>query len=125
MTSLMLNPKYKSLHIVSSFVRKEQGVVLVEEYDKKSLYLMLVKCHEHLHPLVRLERISPYQDIFNQDCCFDIFEHTTSTNEPIEKLVKRELVIFKRYQMDVKDIKCFLQWWLNYEAMFLIVGFLA
>ncbi len=47
MTSLMLNPKYKSLHIVSSFVRKEQGVVLVEEYDKKSLYLMLVKCHEY------------------------------------------------------------------------------
>jgi len=51
--SLMLNPIYKSLHIVSSFVGGEQGVILIKKYDRKSLYLMLVKCHEHLHPLVR------------------------------------------------------------------------
>jgi hypothetical protein len=56
MISFMLNLRYKSLHIVSSFVRKEQGVALVEEYDKKSLYPMLVKHHVHLHPLVRSER---------------------------------------------------------------------
>jgi hypothetical protein len=49
----MLDPRYESLHIVSSFVGREQGVVLVEEYDRKSLYLMLVKCHEHLHLLMR------------------------------------------------------------------------
>jgi hypothetical protein len=39
---LMLDPRFKSLHIVSSFVRKEQGVVLVVEYDRKTLYPMLV-----------------------------------------------------------------------------------
>jgi hypothetical protein len=49
----MLNLRYKSLCIITSFVGKDQGVVHVEEYDKKSLYPMLVKCHEHLHPLVR------------------------------------------------------------------------
>jgi hypothetical protein len=53
MISLMLDPRYKNLRIISSFVRREQGVALVEEYDRKSLYPMLVKCHEHLHPLVR------------------------------------------------------------------------
>jgi hypothetical protein len=53
MISLMLNLKYKSLCLISSFVGKEQGVAHVEEYDKKSLYQILVKCHEHLHPLVR------------------------------------------------------------------------
>jgi hypothetical protein len=53
MDSLMLDPRFKHLHIVSSFVGKEQGVLLVEKYDKMSLYLMLVKCHEHLHPLDR------------------------------------------------------------------------
>ncbi len=53
MISLMLDPRFKSLRIVPSFVGKEQGVVLVQEYDRKSLYPMLVKCHEHLHPLVR------------------------------------------------------------------------
>jgi hypothetical protein len=58
MISLMLDLRYKSLHVISSFIGKEQGVAFVKEYDRKSLYLMLVKCHEHLHPLVRLERNS-------------------------------------------------------------------
>jgi hypothetical protein len=60
----MLDPRYKSLCIISSFVGREQGVVLVEEYDRKSLYPMLFKCHEHLHPLVRSEWNSANQDIF-------------------------------------------------------------
>ncbi len=47
---------YKSLRIVFSFVGREQGVALVEEYDRKSLYPKLLKCHEHLHPLVRSEK---------------------------------------------------------------------
>jgi hypothetical protein len=55
MIFLMLNPKYKNLRIIYSFVGKEQGVALVEEYDRKSSCPMLAKCHEHLHPLVRLE----------------------------------------------------------------------
>jgi hypothetical protein len=51
MISLMLDPRYKSLCIISSFVGREQDVVL----DKESFYPMLVKCHEHLHPLVKSE----------------------------------------------------------------------
>ncbi len=61
---LMLDLKLKSLFIISSFVGKEQGVVLVEKYDKKSLYPMLIKCHEHLHPLVRSNRHFVNQDNF-------------------------------------------------------------
>jgi hypothetical protein len=49
----MLEPRFKSLHIISSFVGQEQGVSFIEEYDKKFLYLMLVKCYEDLHPLIR------------------------------------------------------------------------
>jgi hypothetical protein len=55
MIFLMLDPRYKNLCIVFSFVGREQGVALIEEYDGKSLYPMLVKCHEHLHPLVTSE----------------------------------------------------------------------
>ncbi len=54
MVSLMLNLRFKILYIISSFVGREQGVAIVKEYDRKSLYPMLVICHEHLHPLVRL-----------------------------------------------------------------------
>jgi hypothetical protein len=64
MISLMLDPRYKNLHIISSFVGREQGVVLVEKYDKKSLHPMLLKCHKHLHPLVRSKRNFVDQDIF-------------------------------------------------------------
>jgi len=70
MISLMLDPRFMSLHIVSSFVGREQGVVLIEKYDRKSLYPMLVKCHEHLHPLVKLNRNCVNQDIFEQDGYF-------------------------------------------------------
>jgi hypothetical protein len=108
MIYLMLDPRFKSLCIISSFVGREQGVVLVEEYDRKSLYPMLVKCHEHLHPLVRLDRNCADESIFEHDYNLDIFEQTTSTNEPIKKLVKRVLLVFKRYQLDVKDIKYLL-----------------
>ncbi len=104
----MLNPRFKSLCMISSFVRREQDVAFVEKYDKKILYLMLVKCHEHLHPLVRLHKNCVDQDIFEQDCSLDIFEQNTSTSEPTEELVKKELLVFRRYQLDVKDIKCLL-----------------
>jgi hypothetical protein len=53
MIFLMLDPRYKSFLTLPSFVRMEQGVVIVEKYDRKSLYPMLVKCHEHLHLLVK------------------------------------------------------------------------
>ncbi len=62
--SLMCDLKFKSLLIKSSFVGKEQGVVLVEKYDRKSLYHMLIKCHDHLHPLVRSNRHFVNQNIF-------------------------------------------------------------
>jgi hypothetical protein len=51
------------------------------------------------------------QNFFNQDRSLDIFEQITSINEPTKELVKRELLIFRRYRLDVKDIKCPLQWW--------------
>ncbi len=55
----------------------------------------------------------------------DIFEQTTSTSELAKELVKKELSIFNKYQLDVKNIKCCLQWWQKHEAMFPTIGFLA
>jgi len=47
---------------------------------------MLVKCHEHLHPLVRSNT-----NCVNQN----IFEQTANTSEPAEELVKREVASFQ------------------------------
>ncbi len=64
MVFLMLDPRFKSLCVISSFVGREKGVALVGEYDRKSLYSMLVKCHKHFHLLVRLDRNCVDQNIF-------------------------------------------------------------
>jgi hypothetical protein len=61
----MLDLRFNNFFIVSSFVGREQGVAFVEEYDRKSLYPMLIKCYEHLHPLVRLDKFFVDKDTFD------------------------------------------------------------
>jgi len=52
----MLNPRFKNLRLVSSFIHHEQGyLTIVGEYDESSLYLMFLKCYHHLHLVVRFE----------------------------------------------------------------------
>jgi hypothetical protein len=63
--------------------------------------------------------------IGDEDFSLDIFQLTTSTNEPSKELVTKELVIFKRYKVNPKDIKCPLQWWGKHKAMFPTIDFLA
>jgi hypothetical protein len=48
-----------------------------------------------------------------------------STSEPMTELVHKELLIFKRFQVDPKEIKCLLQWWQKHESMFPTIGFLV
>ncbi len=50
---------------------------------------------------------------------------TVNTNEPTREVVNRKLVIFKQYQVDVKNIKCFFNDGKNVRPMFHIIGFLA
>ncbi len=40
----------------------------------------------------------------------NIFEMFVKTNEPTKELMNKELHMFGRFQMDVKDIKCPLEW---------------
>jgi hypothetical protein len=87
----------------------------VQKYDKKSLYPMLAKCYEHLHPSVKS---SANEGISYEDYNLDIFKQIASTSELAKELVKRELLLFKRYQLDIKEINCPLLWWKKYEAMF-------
>ncbi len=38
MLSLMLNPRFKSLRLVSSFIGHEQVVIIIEGYDRIYIY---------------------------------------------------------------------------------------
>jgi len=48
----MLDPRFKTFHLISSFIGREQGKVIIKKYDKKSSFPMLLKCYYHMHPLV-------------------------------------------------------------------------
>jgi hypothetical protein len=90
---------------VFSLIGREQKKAIIEKYDKKSLFLISFKCHYYLHPLVEFEG-GVVDQRAKKDNNLDIFEMTTNTIEPTIKLMNRKLLIFKHYQMDVKEIKC-------------------
>jgi hypothetical protein len=119
MFSLMLDPKFKTLGL-RSFVLCPH--LLVEEYDKKFLFPMLLKCDYHLHPLVEFERGVIDQRI-EEDYSLDILEMIANTIELSMKLINKELLFFKRYQVDVENIKCLVQWWEKHKNMFPTIGF--
>jgi hypothetical protein len=121
MLFLMLDPRFKTFHLVSSFIGREQSNAIVEEYDKLSLFFMLIKCYYHLHLLVEFERSVIVQRVV-EDVSLDIFEIIVSTSELTMELVNKKLLIFKCYQVNVKDIKCPLQRWEKHESMFPIIG---
>ncbi len=48
---LVLDPWYKKLNLVSSFIGHDIDKLIINEYDEKSLLLMLLKCYEHSHQI--------------------------------------------------------------------------
>ncbi len=52
---LILDSRFKILCLVSSLIKYEQRKVIVQNYDTKSLYPMLLNCDKYLHPLVEFE----------------------------------------------------------------------
>jgi hypothetical protein len=66
--------------LVSSFIVLRQDVSIIEEYDIKSSYHMLVKCYHHLDPLTNNEWTSTLEKVV-EDYKLDIFEMITNTSE--------------------------------------------
>jgi len=104
----MLDPRFENLHLVSFIIGREQGVAIVQEYDERSLYLMFLKCYHHLQLVFAFEN-EFIEQIMDANCNLDIFEMVAGTNEPLKEIVKRKLLIFRCYQVDVKKITCLLK----------------
>ncbi len=49
----MLNPRFKSMKLVSSLINRKQVVSIVEEYDQRSLFPMLLRCYHIFHPMAK------------------------------------------------------------------------
>jgi hypothetical protein len=50
---------------------------------------------------------------------------STNTSEPTKEVMNKELMMFRRFQMDVKDIKCFFRVVDEHKSFFPNVAFLA
>jgi len=111
--SLMLDPRFKNLKLISSLIGQEQGIFIVQEYDMRSLFPMLLQCHQHLHLVVKFDITNQNIDANNN---LNIFEITMSYNEPMREVVNKELLFFKNYHVDSKEIKSLFEWWEKHES---------
>jgi hypothetical protein len=100
--------------LISSFNDCEVGNSIVKGYDKKSFNPMLMKCYYHLHPLVDNRNIVAKEG-FIENCSLNIFDMNAGKSEPTKELIIRELLIFRRYQVNVNEINCPLQRWQKHE----------
>jgi hypothetical protein len=54
----------------------------------------------------------------DEENSLNIFEMVVRTNEPMKELINKGFYMFGKFQMDVKDIKCPLEWWGKHECFF-------
>jgi uncharacterized protein YbbC (DUF1343 family) len=104
----MLDPIFKSMRLVSSLIGKKQAISIVEEYDQRSLFPMLLKCYHIFHPMAKFGHVANMQ--IDEKINLNIFEMFVKTNEPTKEVVNKELLMFRRFQVDVEHIKCPLEW---------------
>ncbi len=83
MLSLMWDSTFKNLCLMLLFIGLEQGKVIVEKHDIKTLYPMLSKCYHHLHTLSKNVIVGHGVD---EDWSVDIFEMKISSNETTNSL---------------------------------------
>ncbi len=95
---------------------------IAKKYNRKSLFPMFLKSYHHLHPLFEVQ--SPFVHRIDEVNNFNIFEMVVNTNDLTKELVNRKLLIFLKYLLDAKDIKCPLKWWKKHETMLSTTGFL-
>jgi hypothetical protein len=93
MLVLMLDSRFKNLHLVSFFIGRDQGVVIVEQFDTMSLHPMFMKCYYHLHPSIEFDNdfVDQRVDDYNN---LDNFQMALNNTKPTKELVKRKLLIF-------------------------------
>jgi hypothetical protein len=79
MFSLMLDPRFKSFCPISSFVGRKEGVSIVDEYDRRTLYPMPLKCYHHLHPIT--EFVGCVDQIGDENSNLDTFQQIASSHQ--------------------------------------------
>jgi hypothetical protein len=95
MLCFMLAPQYKNLPFIFLFIGHDTIILIINEYDKKSLILMMLKCYEHLyHNFGVLDSQSTQLNI-NARCNLNIFEMGNCANEPMQECINQNILLFQ------------------------------
>jgi hypothetical protein len=92
---------------VFSLIGYEQGKAILEQYDKKKLFLMFLKYHYQLHPLVEFEKGVVDRKV-EKGSILDIFEMIANISELTIQILSIESFFFivlssgcQRHQMSI------------------------
>ncbi len=91
MLALMLNPRFKSLDILKTFVRMAKVIHMVVEYDTKSLMSLLLLTFLFINPNVN----GTFEPTTIDDGEESIFGAMTSNEGTLKMLLKNELSLFR------------------------------
>jgi hypothetical protein len=72
---------------------------------RESCILCFWNVYHYLYPMIELEFVGCVDQTCDEDFNLDSFQQIACTSEPSKELVTRELLIFRHYQVNPKDIK--------------------
>ncbi len=84
---------------------------------------MFLICYYILYFMAEFGPLTNMQ--IGEENSLNIFEMFVEISEPTKEVVNKELQMFKRFQVNVKDVKCLLKWWEKLESLFPTVTFLT
>ncbi len=120
---IILSSQLQMENVNSFLIYSFQGGNIMDEYDRRSFYLMFLKCYHPFHPIIKF--VGCVDQTIHENYNLYIFQQIASPSEPMKEFVTKKLLMFKHYQVDSKDIKCPFQWWAKHEVVSLIACVLA
>ncbi len=99
----MLDPIFKSMHIMNTYVGYENATILVATYDEPMLLPLLMKVYKSSLPLV--DELQTFESL-DGDSFKDLFHTTNTIINTWIKIVGRELYDYHQYHVDANICKC-------------------
>ncbi len=121
MLALMLDPRFKSMKLVTMFMGHENVAFEIVKYDEKLLMLLLIEGNKFL----MFSKVEVIFDLHSKVNSKGLFHITSSIVETYKDIVSKELVGFQQFPLDVKGYKCALSWWHKKEHKFLTISLLV
>ncbi len=126
MLALLLDPRFKSLHVMESFMGCGNAIYLAIEFDVKEVIPFLMIVFDWLNLIVKAI-ITPCDELVLQIEKEDgnVFDVGTSMEESSQTLVTIELsLLWRLYIPPTTHVDPFALWW-THEGQFPNVTFLA